>query len=240
MSLELALLVFSQALTIALASGGGGAERHQTYTSGVSDTPDLDTVFADWPYNVLADTCTTDLSDYCVKVTGPRLGEGGYHATITSTLWLCVRRAKPNPEAEPINRVYSYCRWCPNNVGKTGYHGVYSGNSYAVIHHDAVNDRWGMYVNHKPVRVIDDADAMMDAGDFLWVGGVVSNSRSVLGPFVHKTVKVRRTSTGEEVFTPSDTTGILGHEPPEDRYFSQYSADGSVGVFTVGDADCPE
>ena len=239
-ALVLATTFFSQSYLTAMAGISGEASRYQYYTSGVSDVPDLNTVWADWPFTVLGETCDGDHSDYCVHVIGPRLDEGGYHATITASLSLCVRRANYGGGHGTTNHVYSHCRWCPNDIGKTGFHGTFNGLSSAIIHHDDLNDRWGMYVDDKFVRLIDDSDARMDGGDFLWVGGIVSDERSILGNFAHNTVGVQLTSTGYEEFQPFNDQGILEHKPPPGRYYSQYSRDGSVGVFTIGEADCPE
>jgi len=236
------LLPHYQSARADVTGGPGEAERHQSYFNGAFVAPDLATVWAGWPFTVEAPTCDGHHSDYCIRVEAPRLNEGGgYDPNYRSELWLCVRRA--NYGSGATNHVYSWCKWCPNNVGKTGFHDTFNGNSGAIIHHDSVNNRWGMYVAGKWVRTIDDADAMMDAGDFLWVGGTVSNDRSVLGPFAHQAVWVDRISAAySEVFVPTDTSGQVPHKRDGEtntRFWSQYSVDGSVGVFTAGEADCP-
>lgn len=240
LALALASAVLATGRATVDAASPVEAERHQTYTTGVSDTPDLQTVWAWWPFLVEPETCDGDHSDYCIRVEGPRLLEGGGHSEhYTAALKVCVRHGRFGPEpGNEGTRMYSECPRCPNNVGKYKDHGVYSGDTIAIINYDAINDRWGLYAGGI-VRVIDSQDAGMDGADYLRVGGMVTSDRSILGPFFHKTVQVKLLASQlQESFTPTNTAEDLLHEPPPGRYHSLWWSSGTVAVTTTGPLQC--
>lgn len=214
--------------------GAPEAARQQTVVSGgMSNSADLLTIRAEWPFDVQSEVCAGDQSDYFVIVRGQHTDGGNQTASIS----MFVRRANIGGSTGTINGIFSRCEHCA--VDKMGFHGEYSGDSSATINFDDVNSRWGLYVDDIPVRIISSADAKLQAANLVKIGGNSLTQDSVLGPFAHEASSIRRQSSGAwSAFSPSNTAEFLVHPPPAGRYHSFYSGIGSLLVFTVGSASC--
>ena len=221
---------------VAHAAGPYVAERLEVVVdngSGESED-DLITGTLTWQYDVGAETCPGEWSDYYMLFRGPyRNEDGSKHEVLKASVGVLVRRAMVG--GTRYNHVIRYCERCSAQYEDMG---VYSPVDWATV-----NERWAWYLGSRQgwVTTIDWTSTHLKEANLLRVGGEVQE-HSELGPFLHQLVKYRRASTsGWSVFTPSNTTGQLLHSaPPRDRdLFSWYESAGSVGVYTLGTITCP-
>jgi len=212
------------------------AARTQPVVIGSAPGRDLEAAYAYWPFDLAAEMCTGHQADYAIKASGPQILEDGREGSSKAIVAILVRR-RIRSGAE-VNGVFTYCKFC---TSKLGYLGDYnpSASLYAMVTYDSVNQRWGWQLGNQVVRIEPLAQTALKEGSTLWVGAEV-DGLSELGPFLHDRASVFRTSTGVWTpFTPTDQSGQRIHRPPpEDRYFTWWDSNGSLGINTFLPESC--